>query len=429
MTTRTTARFRALVAGLAAAALAATGLVAALTPPATALSPIYQCSVQEERTNTWSGGFVSELTIMMYVPVSEWTVEWTNSPTQRVTNTWNAQVSGENGVYSFRNVAWNGNVAAQGTFSFGFQGTSSGAWTRPTNITVNGIYCIEYMPPFPSMTPTYTTPAPEPTTPTPTPTREPTPTPTRTPTPTPSVTPTPTPTPTPNPDPGGCSGAFCDGFESQTGTAPAAPWTVVHPDCSGTGTASIDSSVAHSGNRSLRVNGAVGYCNHVFVQASGAVSGTAGQPTYVRFWVRHTTALPASHVTFLAMKDANDGNKDLRMGGQNGALQWNRSSDDATLPEQSPSGVALSKPLPTGQWACIEALVDPAGRLTTWLDGSQVTGLVADGTPTHDIDSQWHNKAWTPRLVDLRLGWESYGDGADTLWYDDVVVASSRTGC
>jgi len=203
----------------------------------------------------------------------------------------------------------------------------------------------------------------------------------------------------------------------------------VHPDCSGTGTASIDSSVARTGSRSLRVNGAVGYCNHVFVQATGAVTGTAGQPTYVRFWVRHTTALPTSHVTFLAMRDAADGGKDLRMGGQNGALQWNRASDDATLPEQSPSGVALSEPLPTGRWACVEALVDPAGRLTTWLDGTQVTGLVADGTPTHDVDSQWYRTAWTPLLTDLRLGWESYGDGADTLWYDDVTVGSARTGC
>lgn len=201
----------------------------------------------------------------------------------------------------------------------------------------------------------------------------------------------------------------------------------MHPDCSGTGTASIDSSVARSGSRSLRINGAVGYCNHVFVQADGAVTGSGA--TYLRFWVRHTTALPTSHVTFLAMKDANDNGKDLRMGGQNGALQWNRASDDATLPEQSPNGVALSKPLPTNQWSCVEALVDPAGRLTTWLDGSEVTGLVADGTPTHDVDSQWLNKAWSPRLVDLKLGWESYGDGADTLWYDDVVVSSSRTGC
>jgi hypothetical protein len=32
-------------------------------------------------------------------------------------------------------------------------------------------------------------------------------------------------------------------------------------------------------------------------------------------------------------------------------------------------------------------------------------------------------------LTDLRLGWESYGEGADTLWYDDVAVGGARNGC
>jgi hypothetical protein len=186
--------------------------------------------------------------------------------------------------------------------------------------------------------------------------------------------------------------------------------------------------VSHSGSRSLRIDGTAGYCNHVFVQAGQSLSSLTSS-YYVRFWVRHSTAQPTSHTTFLAMRDANDGNKDLRMGGQNSALQWNRSSDDATLPEQSPAGVAQSKPLPTASWHCVEVQVESAGRLTTWLDGTVVPGLVADGTPTHDLDGQWSNKAWSPRLTDLRLGWESYGEGSDTLWFDDVVVAGSRQGC
>jgi hypothetical protein len=221
---------------------------------------------------------------------------------------------------------------------------------------------------------------------------------------------------------------FCDGLESQTATTPSGPWTVVTPDCSGAGRASIDSSVAHGGSRSLRVDGAAGYCNHVFVQAQAPVSTVS--PVFVRFWVRHSTAQPTSHTTFLAMNDAADGDRDLRMGGQNGALQWNRESDDATLPAQSPVGVAQSTPLPTGAWHCVEAEVDgSAGALTTWLDGSVVRGLVADRTPTADIDNQWDNRTWSPRLTDLRLGWESYGEGADTLWFDDVAVSSQRVGC
>ncbi|MEU0152180.1 hypothetical protein [Micromonospora fulviviridis] len=30
-------------------------------------------------------------------------------------------------------------------------------------------------------------------------------------------------------------------------------------------------------------------------------------------------------------------------------------------------------------------------------------------------------RTWRPRLTDLKLGWESYGGAADTLWFDDVA--------
>jgi hypothetical protein len=227
-----------------------------------------------------------------------------------------------------------------------------------------------------------------------------------------------------------CSATWlCEGFETQTGT-PAGRWTVSFRDCSGTGSAVTDQTVAHTGTRSLRINGGGGYCNHVFVGTplTGVISGAE---LYARFWVRHSTALPPAHVTFAAMRDSNDANKDIRIGGQNQALQWNRESDDATLPEQSPAGVALSHPLPLTQWTCVELHLSlAAGQLQTFVDDALVTGLVVDGTPTHDIDSQWLRRAnWRPQPTDLRLGWESYGGETDTLWFDDLVLNSSRIGC
>ncbi|MES4902814.1 MULTISPECIES: hydrolase [unclassified Streptomyces] len=223
---------------------------------------------------------------------------------------------------------------------------------------------------------------------------------------------------------------FCEDFESQTGTAPSGRWTTNVANCSGTGTATVDSTVAHGGTKSVRVTGKAGYCNHAF--AGTSLSGVpAGSQLYARFWVRHTTALPAQHVTFAALRDTNDNSKDLRMGGQNKALQWNRESDDATLPAQSPAGVALSTPLPVNTWTCLEFRLDrSAGRLDTWVNGSLVTGLVVDGTPTQDVDQQWLARGgWRPAPTDLRLGWESYGEGDDTLWYDDVAVGTARIGC
>ena len=83
---------------------------------------------------------------------------------------------------------------------------------------------------------------------------------------------------------------------------------------------------------------------------------------------------------------------------------------------QSPASVALSVPLPTNQWECIEFEVNEARKtMSTWLNGREVQGLHLDNVPTQDVDSQWLNRSnWRPDLQDLRLGWESYGDGDDT---------------
>jgi hypothetical protein len=220
--------------------------------------------------------------------------------------------------------------------------------------------------------------------------------------------------------------AFTDGFEDQTGTTPSGRWNTSVRDCSGTGSAAVDSSVAHSGSKSIRVDGKTGYCNHAFV----GTTLDGGGPLYVRFWINHSTPLPTGHVAFAAMQDSADGGKDLRMGGQNQALQWNRESDDATLPAQSPVGVSMSQPLPTNTWSCLEFGID-GGNLTTWLNGTEVQGLVADGTPTADVDQQWVSSrpGWSPSLQNLRFGWESYADGNDTLWFDDIAVSSAKIGC
>ncbi|MFI6349009.1 hydrolase [Streptomyces sp. NPDC050560] len=226
------------------------------------------------------------------------------------------------------------------------------------------------------------------------------------------------------------AGGFCEDFESQTGTTPSGRWNTDVRDCSGTGAATVDSTEAHSGTTSIRVDGKTGYCNHAFV-GTDITDVPVSASLYVRFWIKHSTALPAGHVAFAAMHDPNDNDRDLRMGGQNGALQWNRESDDATLPAQSPVGVSKSIPLPTGTWSCVEYQIDEsAGQLATWVDGTEVEGLVADGTPTPDVDQQWLARGgWSPAPTDLRLGWESYADGDDTLWFDDVAVGTAPLGC
>ena len=385
---------------LAAAGAVLLGAVLVAVNPAAAATA---CDVTYT-ANQWSTGFTADVKVTNHgAAISGWAVTWTWAGNQKVTSGWNAQVTQSGSAVTATAPSYNTTLGTGASASFGFQATYSGTNPAPTAFALNGVSCNGDAPP------TSTPPSSPPSSPSASP----------------SVSTPPSTPPVSTPPPVGCgSGARCDGFE---GTQ--ADWAVTYPDCSGTGKAAFDTVVTHSGSTSLRIDGAAGYCNHVFMRNTKLLPAGA-TALFVRYWVRHTTALPAAHTTAVALRDANDGNRDLRLGGQNGALQWNRASDDATLPEQSPAGVALSAPLPTGTWNCVEFTVDQTrGTMQTWLNGTSVPGLVQDGVPTHDIDSQWLNRTWRPALTDLRLGWESYGEGADTLWYDDVAVGTARIGC
>lgn len=228
----------------------------------------------------------------------------------------------------------------------------------------------------------------------------------------------------------GCSGAaVCEDFEATPpGAQPPTGWSVVTPSCSGTGSVAVTTAQAHSGTHALEVDGAGGFCNHVFV-ASNAPA-TLGGALHLRFYVRLDDAIGDGHVSFAALHDASDG-KDLRMGGQSRILMWNRELDDATLPALSPTGIAMSLPPAPDVWHCVQVDVDgAAGTLRTQVDGALVAGLVIDATPTPDVDQQWLQAgAWHPQLTDLKLGWESYAGQAMRLWFDDVAIGAAPISC
>ncbi|MFI2373531.1 cellulose-binding domain-containing protein [Streptomyces sp. NPDC018964] len=340
--------------------------------------------------NKWADGYTAQVKVTNLGPALDgWRLTWTYTGDQRVTSAWNATVTQTGASVVADSLGWNGALPTGGAAEFGLQGTWRSADPAPGDFALNGVPCGG----------DGTTP---PTTPPPT-------------------------TPPPSADCG--DAALCSDFEDQTGSTPSGAWRFTAPDCQGTGTAAVDTAVAHSGSRSLRIDGRAGYCNHAFVAATADLS-SVGPVMHVRMWVRHTTALPSAHVTFVSLPDSSQGGRSLRVGGQNGALQWNRESDDATLPEQSPAGVALSRPLPTGSWQCLRFAIDTtAPGLDTWLGDEQVPGLHADGVPTQDVDRQWLARTTPPRPTALRLGWESYGTGDDTLWFDDVAVGSDPIGC
>lgn len=88
----------------------------------------------------WGTGFVANITIPAGIAgLDGWTVEF-DAPFA-ITNIWNAEiVSHVGGHYVVRAAAWNGNVPANGSVSFGFQATpgAGAAGNAPTGFVLNG---------------------------------------------------------------------------------------------------------------------------------------------------------------------------------------------------------------------------------------------------------------------------------------------------
>jgi hypothetical protein len=138
-------------------------------------------------------------------------------------------------------------------------------------------------------------------------------------------------------------------------------------------------------------------------------------------------ALTDAHVSFITMPDSAQGSKKhLRIGGQSKILMYNRESDDATLPDLSPNGIAASKALPTGSWQCFEYHLGTDGSIETWLNGEAVVGLNTKNNPNA---AQWTRSSIKPKITGIYFGWESYGGDTNTIWYDDIVIGSTRAGC
>ena len=222
---------RAALALLLACVLAVVGTVVGLSAQAAT-----GCKVTWT-ANSWPGGFTADVRVIPGEAVHGWTLTWFFPSGQTVTQGWNATIVQYGPSVTATNAAWNGDIPAGGSISFGFQGTYAGSNTVPAAFALNGVACN-------GTTPSTTAPV---TPSAPVPTDWPTmPQPTQTVTPTPTPTPTAAPTPAVPSDPDCGTALFCDGLESQTGTTVSSPWSVKHPDCSGTGTASIDSTVAHT---------------------------------------------------------------------------------------------------------------------------------------------------------------------------------------
>ncbi|MFI5916025.1 pectinesterase family protein [Dactylosporangium sp. NPDC051541] len=133
---------RRATAVFAASTTAAAGLAwgIAYAGPASAAAG---CRVDYKVTNQWQGGFGADVTVTnLGDPVNGWTLTWTYTAGQSVTQAWNAAVTQSGAAVTARNVDYNANLATGGTAGFGF----NGAWNNATNpvpasFALNGVTC------------------------------------------------------------------------------------------------------------------------------------------------------------------------------------------------------------------------------------------------------------------------------------------------
>ncbi len=127
-------RFRLLAA---AAAAAAAGTVAATAHAATA-----GCQVTYTVSSQWSGGFGAIVSLTnLGDPVTGWTLTWSYTAGQQVTQAWQASVSQSGSQVTARNLSWNGGIATNAAVSFGFNGSWATANPAPASFALNGVTC------------------------------------------------------------------------------------------------------------------------------------------------------------------------------------------------------------------------------------------------------------------------------------------------
>jgi hypothetical protein len=110
-----------------AAVTAGTGLTA--LPASAAVG----CRVDYQVSSQWTGGFGANVTITnLGDPLSSWTLAWSFAAGQTVTQAWNTTLTQNGAQVTARNAGYNGSVPANGTVSFGFNGSWTGTNPPPT---------------------------------------------------------------------------------------------------------------------------------------------------------------------------------------------------------------------------------------------------------------------------------------------------------
>ncbi|MEU5366484.1 cellulose binding domain-containing protein [Streptomyces sp. NPDC005925] len=125
-------------AGLAVNSFSSTVNTGGTTPG----GPAAACEVAVA-TTVWPGGYTADVTVENNgsAPVDGWELAFALPSGQRVTNAWNATVSPSSGAVTASPLSHNKLIAADGSQTFGFEGTYSGTFVKPSGFSLDGTAC------------------------------------------------------------------------------------------------------------------------------------------------------------------------------------------------------------------------------------------------------------------------------------------------
>ncbi|GAA1305702.1 pectate lyase [Saccharothrix xinjiangensis] len=128
---------------LGAAAVSVAALTGGLVVAAgTSASAAVGCRVDYAVTNQWTGGFGANVTVTnLGDALSGWTLEWSFTAGQQVTQLWGGVFSQSGGAVAVRNAGYNGSLATGASVTPGFNGSWTGSNPAPTSFKLNGVTC------------------------------------------------------------------------------------------------------------------------------------------------------------------------------------------------------------------------------------------------------------------------------------------------
>lgn len=99
------------------------------------------CTASYTLVKQWYGGFQAEVRITPRATINDWTVRWTYTNGQRVTQMWNGEFTQDGDTVVITPANYDDTVAAGATLPLGYQGTSSTYNPAPKYITLDGYRC------------------------------------------------------------------------------------------------------------------------------------------------------------------------------------------------------------------------------------------------------------------------------------------------